>query len=114
MDKAILERSTFGEWLRMQREARDWPLRKVAALLDIDTSIVSKLERGQRQPQREYVEKLALIFGEDAGALLVLYLADRVAYELAPEGCSDEVLQAAEAKIKYLRAKNAKQGELEF
>lgn len=114
MDKATLAHSTFGEWLRSQREQRDWPLRKVAALLDIDTSIVSKLERGQRQPQREYVEKLARIFDEDASALLVLYLSDRVAYALAPEICSDEVLRAAEEKIKYLRAKNIKQGELEF
>ena len=114
MDKVSMERITFGEWLRQQREQRQWPLRRVAALLDIDTSIVSKLERGQRQPQRDYVEKLATIFETDAGALLVLYLSDRVAYELAPEGCSDEVLRAAEEKIKYLRSKNVKQGELEF
>ena len=114
MDKGTLERSTFGEWLRSQREQRQRPLRKVAALLDVDTSIVSKLEHGHRQPQREYVEKLAAIFEEDAGALLVLYLSDRVAYELADESCSDAVLKAAEEKIKYLRSKNMKQGELEF
>lgn len=114
MDKTLLGRRTFGEWLRQQRENREWPLRKVAALLDIDTSIVSKLERGHRQPQREYVEKLARIFEEDPEELLVLYLSDQVAYALAGEGCSDEVLLAAEEKIKYLRAKNARQGELEF
>ncbi len=114
MDTTNPARSTFGEWLRNQREGRNWPLRKVAALLDVDTSIVSRLEKGNRQPQREYVEKLAAIFEQDAGALLVLYLSDRVAYELAPENCSDEVLRAAEEKIKYLRSKNAKQGELEF
>ncbi len=107
-------RSTFGEWLRQHREARNWPLRKVAALLDVDTSIISRLEKGHRQPQRDYVQKLATIFEEDAGALLVLFLSDRVAYELADESCSDEVLRAAEEKIKYLRAKNVKQVELEF
>ena len=114
MDTTNPARSTFGEWLRDQREQRHWPLRKVAALLDVDTSIVSRLEKGNRQPQRDYVEKLATIFEQDANALLVLYLSDRVAHELAPEDCSDEVLRAAEEKIKYLRAKSAKQGELEF
>jgi len=115
MDKVIMEHGTFGDWLRQQREARQWPLRKVAALLDVDTSIVSKLERGQRQPQREYVEKLATIFEEDAGELLVLFLSDRVAYALlADEACSDVVLRVAEEKIRYLRARNVKQGELEF
>ena len=114
MDTTNPARSTFGEWLREQREQRKWPLRKVAALLDVDVSIVSRLEKGHRQFQRNYVEKLAQIFDQDAGALLVLYLSDRVAYELVPEDCSDEVLRAAEEKIRYLRSKNVKQGELEF
>ncbi len=114
MDNTNPARSTFGEWLRSRREARQWPLRKVAALLDVDTSIVSRLEKGERRPQREHVERLATIFEEDVNAILVLYLSDRVAYELAPEHCSDEVLRVAEEKIKYLRAKSAKQGELEF
>lgn len=114
MDMTNPARITFGEWLRNQREQRNWPMRRVAAQLDVDVSIISRLETGNRQPQRDYVEKLARIFDQDAGALLVLYLSDRVAYELAPEGCSDEVLRAAEEKIKYLRAKNVKQGELEF
>ena len=114
MDTTNPARSTFGEWLRQHREARNWPLRKVAALLDVDVSIISRLEKGHRQPQRNYVEKLAAIFEEDAGALLVLYLSDRVAYELADESCSDAVLKAAEEKIKYLRSKNVKQGELKF
>ena len=114
MDTTNPARMTFGEWLRNQREQRNWPMRRVAALLDVDVSIISRLERGNRQPQRDYVEKLAQMFDQDAGALLVLYLSDRVAYELAPEGCSDEVLRAAEEKIRYLRSKNVKQGELEF
>lgn len=57
---------------------------------------------------------MAIIFEEDAGALLVLYLSDRVTYELADESCSDEVLRAAEEKNKYLLAKNVKQEELQF
>lgn len=114
MDTTNPARSTFGEWLRQHREARNWPMRKVAALLDVDVSIVSRLEKGQRHPQRNYVEKLATIFEEDAGALLVLFLSDRVAYELADESCSDAVLKAAEEKIKYLRSKNVKHGELKF
>ena len=114
MDTTNPARSTFGEWLRQHREARNWPLRKVAALLDVDVSIISRLEKGNRQPQRDYVEKLAAIFDEDARDLLVLFLSDRIAYALADEACSDAVLRVAEEKIKYLRSKNVKQGEIEF
>ena len=83
MDMTNPARITFGEWLRNQREQRNWPMRRVAAQLDVDVSIISRMETGNRQPQRDYVEKLARIFDQDAGALLVLYLSDRVAYELA-------------------------------
>ena len=34
---------SFGEYIRRVREERDLPLRKVAAALDIDTSILSKI-----------------------------------------------------------------------
>jgi HTH-type transcriptional regulator, competence development regulator len=105
---------TFGEWLRQQRDAQQWPLRRVAALLDVDTSIVAKFEKGTRQPTRDHLVRLAEIFGQPLDDLLVLYLSDRVAYELADEACSDAVLRVAEEKIKYLRQRNAVQGELEF
>ncbi len=106
--------TSFGEWLRQQRDAREWPLRRVAALLDVDQSIVAKFEKGVRQPNRTHLARLAEIFEQPLDDLLVLYLSDRVAYELADEACADAVLRVAEEKIKYLRQKNAVQGELEF
>lgn len=38
---------TFGEYIRQLRDAQDMPLRELAAALDIDPSILSKLERGE-------------------------------------------------------------------
>ncbi|CAG5074478.1 hypothetical protein DYBT9623_05165 [Dyadobacter sp. CECT 9623] len=40
--------NSFGEYLRYKRELLGLPLRKVAAELDIDTSILSKIERNER------------------------------------------------------------------
>jgi cytoskeletal protein RodZ len=40
---------TFGEYIRKSREELGLPLRKVAAALDIDTSILSKIERNERR-----------------------------------------------------------------
>ena len=40
---------TFGEYIRKSREEPGLPLRKVAAALDIDTSILSKIERNERR-----------------------------------------------------------------
>jgi len=49
----------FGEYLRNRREQLGLPLRKVAAELDIDTSILSKMERNERVATKEMLPTLA-------------------------------------------------------
>lgn len=51
--------NSFGEYLRNRREKLGLPLRKVAAELDIDTSILSKIERGERVATKEMLPTLA-------------------------------------------------------
>lgn len=105
---------TFGELIRHCREAKDLPLRKVAAVLDIDTSTLSKMEKNLRNPSREHILKLATFFELNTEELLVAFLSDQVAYQLAQESISDQVLRVAEEKIKYIRSQNTIQGVLEF
>lgn len=50
---------SFGEYIRELREAKGLPLRKVAAELDIDTSILSKIERNERMASVEMLPILA-------------------------------------------------------
>ncbi len=50
---------TFGEYIRKSREDKGLPLRKVAAALDIDTSIFSKIERNERRATIEMIPILA-------------------------------------------------------
>jgi transcriptional regulator with XRE-family HTH domain len=52
---------SFGEFIRKIREQRDLPLRKVAAALDIDTSILSKIERNERTATKEMIPILSKI-----------------------------------------------------
>jgi HTH-type transcriptional regulator, competence development regulator len=49
----------FGEYIRKAREDKGLPLRKVAAALDIDTSILSKIERNERRAIVEMIPVLA-------------------------------------------------------
>jgi transcriptional regulator with XRE-family HTH domain len=51
--------NSFGEYLRNRREQLRLPLRKVAAELDIDTSILSKIERNERDATKEMLPILA-------------------------------------------------------
>jgi len=50
---------SFGEYIRKVREDRNLPLRKVAAALDIDTSILSKIERNERVATKEMIPILS-------------------------------------------------------
>lgn len=51
--------NSFGEYLRNKREKLGLPLRKVAAELDIDTSILSKIERNERLATKEMLPVLS-------------------------------------------------------
>lgn len=92
----------IGGKLRMLREEKELPLRKVAALLDIDVAILSKMERGERKLTKEIVSKLAKIYGHDADELQVLFLSDKILYELQDEEFGMEALKVAEEKMNYI------------
>lgn len=95
----------LGETIRKLREDKDLPLRTVAAFLDIDQAILSKIERGQRNANREQVVKLAEFFKVKENELLVSWLSDKLVYEVADEEMALKALQVAEEKVKYNKTK---------
>jgi len=107
-------KESFGEHLRKLREENSLPLRKVAAVLDIDPSTLSKIERGERSANKEMIPILAELFKEDEEALGLILLSDKVAYDLRNEQNPNEILKVAEEKIKYLKIKSLQQGKLDF
>jgi len=91
----------IGEKLRKLREENKLPLRKVAALLDMDIAILSKMERGERRLTKEIVQKLAKIYKHDEKELLILYLSEKVLYEIGDEDLALKALHVAEEQVKY-------------
>lgn len=94
---------SFGEHIRKLREENGLPLRKVAAVLDIDPSTLSKIERGERSANKEMITVLAELFNKDTETLGLILLSDKVAYDLIQEKNPNEILKVAEEKIKYLK-----------
>ena len=93
---------TIGQQLRELREKSELPLRKGAAAIDIDQSILSKIERGERRASREQIIRLAQLFKVSQKEMLINYFSDRVLYEIADEDFASDILKVAEAKVKYL------------
>jgi len=96
---------SIGEQIRKLREDQGLPLRIVAAELNIDQSILSKIERGVRKAAKEQIIQIAEIFNVDEKELLINYLSDRVLYDLKDEDLATDALKVAEKKINYM-AKN--------
>ena len=91
----------IGELIRTLREKERYPLRKVAAFLDIDQAVLSKIERGQRKFTKEQVIKLADFFNYNEKEMLIIFLSDRIIYEIGNEDYAKEALKVAEEKIEY-------------
>ncbi|WP_375580680.1 helix-turn-helix transcriptional regulator [Marivirga tractuosa] len=103
MSTGFVSIETIGKKLRQIREEKELPLRKVAALLDIDVAILSKMERGERKITKEVVLKLADIYGYSADELLVSFLSDKIFNEIQNEEHGLKALKVAEERVKYLR-----------
>jgi predicted nucleotidyltransferase/plasmid maintenance system antidote protein VapI len=96
---------SIGEMIRRLRLEKGEPIRVLAAFLQIDQALMSKMERGLRNPTREQVEKLAHYFGVDRQMMLVAWLSDRIVHEVEGEDFAGEALQVAEEKVVYQRSR---------
>lgn len=93
----------FGAYIRQLRVDAELPLRKVAAQLDMDPSLLGKIERNQRQPTRQLIFGIAKIFKQDEKALLNEYISDQIAYKIIDESADIDALKVAEKKVEILR-----------
>ena len=76
----------LGNKIKSLRDEQGILQRQVAAYLEIDTPMFSKIERGDRRAKRSQVPQLAKYFHVDEDELLILWLADRILDAVECEG----------------------------
>ena len=103
MSSRFYQMETVGQIIRTKRETLGLLLRQVSAYVDIDQAVLSKIERNERKPTKELILKIAEILQLDKEELLIQYMSDKIAFEIADEDCANKVLKAAEEKIQYLK-----------
>lgn len=106
--------STFGEFIRNQREKNEMTQDKLSKLLDIPYTDVSKIENGRKKFKFDKLPDLAVILNTNLQELKDLYGADIMIEQKNKYECSDKVFSVAEKQENYLKSKNAKQGDLKF
>jgi len=96
---------SIGEILREQRESKQLLLREVAAAMEMDTALLSKIERDERKPSKEQVLAFAKYYKVKEDDLLVAWLSDKLASEALNEDVALKAMQVAEEKVKYHKRK---------
>lgn len=95
--------TTFGEHLRNLREKAQLTLREVAGSIQVDPSLLAKIERNERQPTKQLIKDISAYFKVNEKELLSELLSDQIAYKILDEEVDLTILKVAEKKVSYLK-----------
>lgn len=99
----IKQTKSFGEHLRILREEAGFTLKFVSEQINIDTSLLSKIERNERQPNKVIIKQIADFFHVEEKELQNDFLSDQIAYKILDGQADLSILKVAEEKVKYLQ-----------
>lgn len=91
----------LGSKIRELRTRKGLQLRKAAAVLDVDQSLLSKYERGDRLPNEEFLKRVAKLFSYDEQELMAMLMSDKFLINVTDLSVAGRALKIAEQQIKY-------------
>ena len=93
--------SHLGQKIRELREKKNLLLRQVAAQLEVDTALMSKIERGERNASRKQVINIAKFLRANEEEFLTLWLADKIESTIVEEPkVAYQAMKIANKKLK--------------
>lgn len=75
----------IGKYIHNKRVQKGMPLKEVADYLNIDISLLSKIEHGDRQIQGYMLKGISDLFGLDYKTLQIEYLQTKIENEFGDE-----------------------------
>ncbi len=105
-------KETFGEYIRRLRTEKGLTLTQLGAFIGIDSGALSKIENGKKELDEKTLPKIAEVFQLDLSKLKEEFISEQIAFKLYKSNCSENVLNLAKKKIKYLKQRFAQQGNL--
>ena len=105
-DNKFQKKSELGIFLKEIRKERNETLHQVSKATDIDSPMLSKIERGERLPTSEQIKKIAMHFKVSENILRSKYTAEKI---LRDYGLNEVTLNAIsivkEEIVKYIKTK---------
>jgi transcriptional regulator with XRE-family HTH domain len=92
----------FGRALKQLREDQGLLQRELASLLEMDTPLLSKIERGERVSKKEFVIRIAEVLKADKNQLLTLWLADQIFAIIKHEEVAQDAIHIVFEELKIM------------
>ena len=108
-DKSIIDKmkncnSDLGKYFRELRNNKGETLHQMSRGTDIDSPMLSKIERGERIPTLEQLKKLSQYFEIEEATLIVMHTAEKIIKEYGiNETTYDAIQLVAEQITPYLK-----------
>jgi transcriptional regulator with XRE-family HTH domain len=93
----------FGDYVRQLRKKKDWTLTKLAAMLEMDSANLSKIETGKRNFDEKKLPEFCKIFRLNLTEMKNELISEKFANKAYIEKLDSNVFKMAEQKIKYLK-----------
>ena len=91
-----------GEYIKEKRKQKKLTQLKLAEIVNIDVTVVSRIEKGIRKPQSNIIKKLSKALGVDEKELSEHYFADKRYHQY---GDKPETLQTIRNAVNILEEK---------
>lgn len=106
--------TSFGNYIKTEREKREWTQTELGTKIGINTSAICRIENGSQKFSKSKLKKLAELFQTDLQIVTDLFFADKFVKEAQKYKCSESIFSVAEDTANYYRNVNVKQGKLEL
>lgn len=104
-----LKTTSFGEFIKDQREKNGWTQTEFGAMIGINSSAVSRIENGTKQLSSKKLQTLSEVFKIEMSKISELFFAHKFAREMIENNCPESTLTVAEQAVRYIKAKSSKQ-----
>lgn len=94
-------KSELGQQIRELRKEKGETLHQVSMGTDIDSPLLSKIERGERMPTLEQLTRLCLYFNVSEPDLKVKYIAEKIIKEYGENETTYEAVQVVCEQLEF-------------
>lgn len=101
----------LGTLFRNKREEKGLLVRQVAAVIEVDQAIISRIENCDRLPTKEQVVKLAGLYGLNQQEIISLWLAEKMLKDYGDEPYAPQAFRDAHAQLRSRMDKSKDTGE---